>query len=672
MQLPFFNKNKKKDYYLGLLLKEDQGVAIIISSQIGVTEVVDFEKFNYTNGWENLAEDIDEVLYRLESKHKIHLEETIFFVYSHLVDEKTNQIKKPFQQKIKKLTADLELKPLGFIDCREAVIKTLEEKDENKLTGITIELDKNSLSLFIYKAGEIIFGRSVARAGNIIDNLNLIFDEIRGKILLPTRIILYNSKDLDFEVTRIVSHRWPTDLFIQLPRVEIVSEKEIIQSLVNLFKAQISLEKIEEAPKTEETVAGFVIGQDVKDMPQKPKVSFPQNNFFKKIKLPKLNWSVDFSFIKPLFQKKVLIFLGVIIIFFSLFINEYFFHKAKITIFVPSKNLEQSLTILAGEDGGVDLKIKPISKVLEISSSKATTGKKNIGEAASGEVTLYNFGKEITFPKGTKITTKGLSFSLDEEVKVASSSLTTDGSAKLPGKAKGKVTALEIGSQSNLSKGQTFKIADFDPEVYFAKNEADFSGGFQKQITTVSEDDKKDLETEVFIKAKKTAMTNFHLPAEEKLINELTKTVLSEKNFSKEVGEEAENISLKAKVETTIYSYVKADLLNILYNQLKKEIAPDFILDKKQISYQINKVEENKKNFSLKILASGKAIKTFDKNLAIKKLLGRSEKNIEPILKQNFEIKAYQLVHKQPLAIFYYKNLLPFFSRNFTVEFDSL
>jgi hypothetical protein len=42
MQLLFFNKNKKKDYYLGLLLKEDQGVAIIISSQIGVSEVVDF------------------------------------------------------------------------------------------------------------------------------------------------------------------------------------------------------------------------------------------------------------------------------------------------------------------------------------------------------------------------------------------------------------------------------------------------------------------------------------------------------------------------------------------------------------------------------------------------------------------------------------------------------
>jgi hypothetical protein len=39
---------------------------------------------------------------------------------------------------------------------------------------------------------------------------------------------------------------------------------------------------------------------------------------------------------------------------------------------------------------------------LEISSSKAIPVKKNIGEAASGEVTLYNFGKEITFPKGTK------------------------------------------------------------------------------------------------------------------------------------------------------------------------------------------------------------------------------------------------------------------------------
>ncbi len=674
MQLPFLNKNKKTDYYLGLLLKEDQGIAIIISAKTEKTEVLDFEKFDFSNNWENVAEDIDEVLYRLETKHKLRFGETIFFIYSHLIDEKTNQIKKTYQQKIKNIAKDLELKPLGFIDCKEAVIKTLEQRDENRLTGIIVELDKNSLSVFIYKTGQIAFARSTTRTSNIVDDLSLVFNEIKGKILLPTRIVLYNSKDLDFEVTKIVSYRWSTDLFIQLPRVEIVQEKDILQSLVNLFQQQIKVEKVEKTVAKEETAAGFIIGQDIKNSQseqqteKKPSTLKNISKIFNKIKFPKIN----ISFIKPEIQKRILIILGVVIILSGLFINEYFIHKVQIKIFVPSENLKEVLSISAGESGNVDLTIKSMKKVWDISTSKSVTGKKNIGDAATGEVTLYNFSKEITFSKGTKIETKGFSFSLNDEVKVASASLTTDGSAKLPGKVKGKVTALAIGTDSNLTKGQTFKIENLDSDVYFAKNESDFSGGSQKQITTVSEKDIEDLETDISNKAKQEKVSNFNLKSEEKIINQLTATKITEKNYSKEIGEETNSVTLTAKVETTVYSYEKAALIDFLYKKLKDEMNPGFNLDKKKISYQIDDVEENKKTINLEISAEGKAIKTLDKNQAIKELLGKSEGDIERILKKKFDIKGYQKNQKQPLAIPFYKNLLPFFQKNFEVEIDSL
>jgi nickel-dependent lactate racemase len=67
---------------------------------------------------------------------------------------------------------------------------------------------------------------------------------------------------------------------------------------------------------------------------------------------------------------------------------------------------------------------------------------------------------------------------------------------------------------------------------------ADFSGGFQKQDYHCFEDDKR-FRNRGFYKAKKTALTNFHLPEDEKLIKRVNKNRVKRKKFSKEVGEEA-------------------------------------------------------------------------------------------------------------------------------------
>src|SRR3989344_6701143 len=215
MKLPFFSKssNGKKTFF-GLFLKEKEGIGLVLKSENAKIVLLDQEKFNYTDGWEHLAEDIDNLIVKLEQRTKIKLQETIFFVYSHFIDEKTKEIKKPFLQKIKDLVKNLNLKALGYIECYEAIIHYLEKREELPLTAVLIELDHSNLSVFVFKRGELTYSKILAHTDNFIDDLLTSFLEIKGKFLLPSRIILYNSKDLDKESTEIVTYRWSEELFV--------------------------------------------------------------------------------------------------------------------------------------------------------------------------------------------------------------------------------------------------------------------------------------------------------------------------------------------------------------------------------------------------------------------------------------------------------------------------
>ena len=114
MNLPFFSSKKNiKDVFFGLFLKESQGCGyILVQDEHGVT-VKTKKKFQYSDSWEHLTEDVDEILYKLEQETQCHVEKTIFFLFSHLIDESVKEIKRPYLQKIKELSKNLEFKPVG-------------------------------------------------------------------------------------------------------------------------------------------------------------------------------------------------------------------------------------------------------------------------------------------------------------------------------------------------------------------------------------------------------------------------------------------------------------------------------------------------------------------------------------------------------------------------------
>ncbi|MGB9883469.1 MAG: hypothetical protein ACPLRN_03090, partial [Microgenomates group bacterium] len=632
MKLPFFSQKKQEnEIYLGIFLKQSKGTVLIFeksSHQLIITEKVNF---SYTNGWENLVEDIDEALFQLEKKltdKNIEFKKTIFFVYSHLIDEKTGEIKKPYLEKIKQLVKELDLEAMGYIEVFEAVNYFFQKKEETSLTSILLELDDNQLTFFVYKSGKLEYKKTVARTDDVIEDFIEASSDIKGKMIFPSRIIIYDSDNLDDTIALFIAHRWEKEYFIQMPKMTVLKEDELIEGLRMLFDSQINKTKAAEIVdetnvdknKKEETF-GFVIGEDIEERlieekkPEKksqwPKISF----VFPKISPP--DYFKDLSLIKG----KLTVILGLLIIFLSLFINEYFYHKAELTIFLPNKIIEK--TLLESID------YKTASTTANFSQTITTSGKKDVGEKAKGVVTIHNFDdQEKTFSKGTVLTASNLKFVLDTDVKVASATLTADGSAKLPGKKDATITAQEIGPESNLSKGTKFKIADLSINTYFAINANDLTGGTKKQIRTVSSTDIATLEDKILEKAKTENKQNL-FSSSDVLIPELSQVDFIEKKYSAELGEEADSVSLNAKVNLTYFAYNKNNLLDTLQNNLKDGLDQEFSLEKNNINYKIKDIKKENHQLKLTIEAKGKAIKKIDQNKLISEVLGKSQKNLE-------------------------------------------
>ena len=679
MKLPFFKKNTNEGKnFFGILLKENEGIGLVIKIKNSNFILVDQEKFTFTNAWENIAEDLDGVILRLEQRTKLKLNETIFFVYSHFVDEKTKEIKKPYLQKIKELVNNLNLKALGFIECYEAITHYLEKKEEIPLTAILMELDHSNLSTFVFKRGRLTYSKVLAHTNNVIDDLLTCFIEIKGKFVLPSRIILYDSKDLDKESTDIVTYRWSEELFVQLPRVEIIKEHELIQGLLGVFGEQVSqkisgAKFIEEKPPTE--VLGFVIGGDVTKQAQTP--SFKKDT---SLKLAKPSLASISSWINPIinllksipmvFNKKWTIILGLILVMTALLLTEYFLHKARLTIFLSSKTIKKDINLTSDE-----LKIESFSKSVDLTDSKSTSGKKEVGEKARGSVTIHNFDdNEKLFTKGTTLETAGLKFNLDQDVKVASASVVTisGGIVKQPGKTKTNLTALEIGPQNNLGSGKQFKIDDLLTSLYFGINENAFSGGTKKEVKTVSAKDMEELRKSIQEQGKRQKLdqqdTKKNL--DKKVLTDLIEFVLTEEKFGQELGEESDKLTLKSKVKATIYLYEEKELKDLITKKLTKELEKGYVLERQKLLFTINNAIKKNDRITLVIDMESKAVKDVPIGDIVRIIRGKSRKNLESSLKANFAAEGFELEINPKLPLL--QNWLPFLEKNIDVKISSM
>jgi len=678
MFLPFKKKQKiQNQKYLGLFLKEQSGILMIIEEVDGKMILKEKRNFLYSNGWENLTEDVNENLSFFKTEEK-ELNRLVIFIYSHLVDQVKKEIRKPILSAIKKMVSQLSFHPLGYIEVNEAISEFLKEKENLPLTAILIEIDKTELAVFIYKGSRVILNRVISRSDRFIDDLLMVFAEKKQEFL-PARIILYNSEDLDKKAESIISFRWPENYFLQIPKVTIIKEEDLIKALLKIFEKQ-SLERkkeedFSEKKKMNKERLGFVIGEDIAllERNNKSESSSDDNkpliklNFsFPKFSFPKINnWPIFSLKIKNI--KLLTFFLGIFVILTLILINELFFHRLRLFIYPKTSMIKKELSVLGIVDNNKEItdkiKISSQSSEIKISLSKKTTGERKIGDKAKGEIIIYNNNLDAgeSIAKGTAIVAEnGLRFLTDEEVKVSSAS--GDASNPKPATVKVKVVAIDIGDEYNLNPGYKFKIEGKSANL-MAKNEVAFGGGVKKTIKTVAKSDIEELRKQALEKVKSKT---FDLEKDKKIINDLTEVILTEEKFSKESGEQADEIELEAKGKKIFYFYDANQLKNRLYFILKKEQPKELIIEKNQIKENLIKVEKIKNGqINLQFNIEALLAKKIDLDSLKKRLVFIDKKQIADVLKDQFQINRYDF--KLDLGLFFLEKT-PIFVKNIEVE----
>lgn len=204
-------------------------------------------------------------------------------------------------------------------------------------------------------------------------------------------------------------------------------------------------------------------------------------------------------FTKPKKPKKWLIKLAIF--FIALigcgFLFYYFYPKATLDLVVKSTPIEENIEITIDTSTDAtsdDNKVIP-GQILSVKDSVtenfSATGQKDVGEKASGTVSLSNgTGAEINVPAGNQLeNSDGYIFVTTSAVSIPGATATVDASGnvqKNPGTASVSVEAQEAGDTYNIGT-DTFVVSNFSNVS--ASSSSSFSGGVSKKITIVSQDD---------------------------------------------------------------------------------------------------------------------------------------------------------------------------------------
>jgi hypothetical protein len=678
-----FKKSPEDRGYLVIFLKEKTGIVFYLHVIQGRLGVGAREEFMYTNGWEHVLDDVDDALYRIETKVGFTPDQAIFFVYSDLVDSHLHQIRKHFLAIIKSVVKSLDLKAMGYIEAREAVADILLRHDGRSPNALFLEYDISTVTVMVYHVGRMVYQTKIERSGAFEDELRTHLESISTQVMLPHSFVVYGDGDLPREQHRIEEADWG-ELFTQDITTRVIKEKELEEGLILLFSNQIGMtgptlsphapeharahEEEQKKPSLTHEVMGFKVEKEFVETPDfeeaeyEPDADFDEPEPTKKpaIKLPHIAMpSFAFAWPKGSLTYWVIAVVGLLLIGGSLFFTEYSLHKATVTITLPSQEVKKSLVITD------DIGVSQASDSADVTDSKPVTGKKEIGDRAKGSVTIYNSSltSGSTFAKGTVLTSAGgLKFVLDSDVKVASAS--GDASAIAPSTAKSGVTASAIGSEYNIGSGGKFAVDGQPAALIIGKNDAAFAGGSKKQVAVVSKDDIGALEESLQKKAQQNVSSGASkIPPGNKLLDSLSSVKLVNEKPSAALGTQADTVSLSANAVSTYYSYSEDTFKKAVASQLQSDLKDKTMqFQNENISYSIISVTNKDGKYTIKTDTQAKATPRFDEKKLTTLLVGQNVNGIAALLKKEAGATAAEAVIVNPIGIT--NAWLPFFQKN--------
>ena len=610
---------------------------------------------------------------------------TVFGVPNSWIDN--GNIKEEYLEKLKKICEDLSLVPSGFVVLSEAISHFIKQEEEVALSGIVVGISNETLDLSIFDTGKLIGTTSVMRSISVEEDMVEGISRLTGEFLnLPSRIILFNEKKEELEEIKnsLNDADWNKVKFMHPPKIEILDPSKKILAVVLAGGSELGADTITEDMPLEEVNKfasyevnnveepegvtaedlGFTVGTHTVPVVQEA-VYVP--HVFKLPTVPKFTNVVKrFAFFKkPNFSigSKPLIMGGVMILtlIFVGFVLWWFLPKATVTIFVVPKKLEENILISIGGD----IKGESVDVNVSGEKTKSTTGTKTVGDKAKGTVKIQNgTAFPINLPSGTVlVSSSDLKF-----VTTKSASVSGALSPSSPGIATVDIEAGSIGSEFNLGKDEVFKIGNYPKAEADATAVDTFSGGSSRQISSVSEDDRKklldDLKKELVEEAK--LKLNEKITEGMMLVEASFKDEVEEEDFSNKTGDEATNLKLNLSLKITSTVVSKLDLINISKKNLEGKIPSGFVLRDDQMTYDFGTSGEEDQ-FEVKV--SVNLLPSIDVVSIAKQIAGKYPKMAENFLSTvpgfvNAEIRLKPtLIGKL--------GTLPHISKNINVEITS-
>lgn len=519
----------------------------------------------------------------------------------------------------------------------------------------------------------------------------------QDEVDLPAKIVVFGiDKDSDF-AQKIAKNNWQ-DTFIHEPKIDFIDDNQLARAVAYAQAADaLGYEPVVEqtvAATSQQEIAsenqlGFVPGKDilleVKDeeistkmekLPEEPEKSPPTGgqkeeyavevsnlrqpaSVKDKLKKPfhtdqiitddQIQYQEEskggiftklfsiFSFSQSGKKLAIIVLVIIVLLTAGIYIAAQTQVEAKVRIIVVAKPFEDTFSAQVSTTGTFDASKSQISGNLtagkaEGNQKAVTTGSKKVGDPARGEVTVFNWTtspKKFSVSEGI-ISKNGLKFTLDAQVQVASRSAST------PGETKANITSSDLGPTGNLPAGTDFTFQQFDELSYSAVADTDFSGGTERQVTVVTQDDltklEKSLTETLFQKAKEDLKTK---ASDKKIADEVITLKIITRNFDQTVDDEAPLVNLTMQVEAQTIVFDENELKKLITETAKSKF--DQNLEAKPQNMEIKdlkvKKDENKLSLSGRFLAS-LVPKTNEDDLK-SRIAGKSIKEARSIIKEN-------------------------------------
>lgn len=629
------------------------------------------------------------------------------------------KINAPKLKLIKSVCKDLKINPSGFIPEDEAIVEEANQKDGFPASFIILHLDNSEFYL------------SLVYLGHIKERIRKNFDgDFSGKTLessllefnsdstLPPQILIFGQVD-DTLLSSLKNYPWTgkkdVETFLHFPEIKNISDQEILTTFTHI----ITNSQLQQTPSPEEVIVEddnppekkdteelsleevdpelFGFATDISsdnlskeffqnqpsDVSVEPNLDpFVPENLPSPVatpnKLPKIK--ISLSFLKkikfPKIKSNNILWILLAVLPIAIIIP-ILLSKSKVTLFVtPYQFIKQTaITFKTNtDDSSISQLIVPVEKQvfdLTTQASLATTGQKTIGEKAKGEIIVYNkIDKSQNIPQGAILSdSSGKSFELTTAISVASSSSNLNEGVINLGQTKTAAIASDIGSEFNITKDTQLKFKDFADTIVIAKTNQEFTGGSKRQINAVSSQDKEGLTEKVNQEINKAIdeKVNTDLQNTSGVIKETIQTKKNQLDFSREVGEEADELSVTAKSSVTVFT-IKDDVKEKLIKQILADQPDfekiDFDVDNFTITFKVNKIDNDKATGELTV--QGSSLPKIDLSKLKKNISGKTDNRAGEIIKKTISrVYNFNIQNNFPLG------LLPFKRDNIDIEIKS-